>query len=66
MKQSFTTLVCIEPMAIPLKKSGEPTSPLDGGTFIHMRYKYFKYLNLIFFARVKLCTSSTSFYTSRI
>jgi hypothetical protein len=45
MKQSFTKLVCIELMAIPLKKSGVPTSLLDGVTFIRMRYKYFKYLN---------------------
>jgi hypothetical protein len=42
------TLVCIEPMAIPLNKSGVTTCPLDGVTFIVMNYEYFKYLNKIF------------------
>jgi hypothetical protein len=42
MKESFATLVCIEPMAV---KSGVPTCSLDGVTFIRIGYKYFKYLN---------------------
>jgi hypothetical protein len=37
--------VCIEPMAIPLNKSGAPTCPLDEVTFTVVEYKYFKYLN---------------------
>jgi hypothetical protein len=36
-------------MAIRRKKSGVPTCPLDGVTFIRTGYKYFKYLNLIYF-----------------
>jgi hypothetical protein len=34
MKQSFTTIVSIEPRGGPPKKSGVPTSPLDGVTII--------------------------------
>jgi hypothetical protein len=44
-KKSFMTLVCIEPTAVPLKKSCVPTCPLGGVTFILIQYKYFKYLN---------------------
>jgi hypothetical protein len=59
MKQSLMTLVCIEPKAIPLNKSGVTTSPRDGVTVILIEYQTFLVyrLNILFF---------TSFYTSRI
>jgi hypothetical protein len=37
MKQSFKTLVSIEPRVVPLKKSGVPTRPLDGVSVILIR-----------------------------
>jgi hypothetical protein len=45
MKERFSTLVCIEPMAIPLNKSGVPTCPLDEVTIIVRECEYFKFLN---------------------
>jgi hypothetical protein len=35
------TLVCIEPRAIPLRKSDVPTCPLDEVTIVILEYKYF-------------------------
>jgi hypothetical protein len=45
MKESLKTHVYIEPMAIPLNKSGEPTCPLDVVTFSVVENKYFMYLD---------------------
>jgi hypothetical protein len=39
--------VYIQPMAIPLNKSGVPTCPLDVVTFSVVEYKYFKYLTAL-------------------
>jgi hypothetical protein len=41
MKESFSALVCIEPMANPLNKSGTPTSPMDGVTLIVIKEQIF-------------------------
>jgi hypothetical protein len=44
MKQSFKTLVSIEPRCITPKRSGIPTSPMNEVTFNHTSTKYCKYL----------------------
>jgi hypothetical protein len=41
LKQSFNALGSIEPRVVPLKKSGAPTSPLDGVTFILIHHQIF-------------------------
>jgi hypothetical protein len=56
----------LDPRADSPNQSRVTTTPLDGVSVILIRGEYFKYLYLIISARVKLCTSSTSFYTSRI
>jgi hypothetical protein len=56
----------LDPRAVSPNQSGVTIAPLDGVSVILIREEIFKYLYLIISARVKLCTSSTSFYTSRI
>jgi hypothetical protein len=56
----------LNPTAVPVKKSGTPTYPLDRVTFVLTRGEYFKLVYLIISTRVQLCTSFASFYTSRI
>jgi hypothetical protein len=45
MDETSTTLSIIKPRAVLLAQSGVTNSPLDRVTFIHIRYKYFKYIN---------------------
>jgi hypothetical protein len=56
----------IDPRAVSPNQSGVTTTPLDGVSVLLIRYLIFKYLNWIFSTRVTFCTSSTSFYASRI
>jgi hypothetical protein len=41
MKQSFTTLVSIEPRGVVLEQSDVPNSPLDGVTAVLIEHQIF-------------------------
>jgi hypothetical protein len=58
MKQSFTTLVSIEPRGVVLKQSDVPTSPLDGVTAVLIEHQIFQVFN---FAPLPLAFTRAAF-----